>query len=73
MKKIIATVLATVMILSILATIAIVPTTAAESTDGGDWAVYASAETYEDENGEPRVQAVIRSFDIEKLNTIASV
>ena len=53
MKKIIATVLATVMILSILATIAIVPATAAdEDKDSGDWAVYAPAKTYKDENGE---------------------
>lgn len=52
MKKIIATVLATVMILSILATIAIVPATAAESEDGGDWAVYAEAKTYKNEDGE---------------------
>lgn len=52
MKKIIATVLATVMILSVLATIAIVPATAAVSEDGGDWAVYAPAKTYKDENGQ---------------------
>ena len=51
MKKIIATVLVTVMILSILATIAIVPA-AAEEVGTGDWAVYAEAKTYKDENGE---------------------
>ncbi len=52
MKKIIATVLATVMILSILATLAIVPATAAEENkDGGDWAVYQDPKTYQDDDG----------------------
>lgn len=53
MKKIIATVLATVMILSILATLAIVPATAAEDKDTGDWAVYADPGAYKDEGKEP--------------------
>ncbi len=52
MKKIIATVLATVMILSILATLAIVPAAAAEETkDGGDWAVFQDPKTYQDDDG----------------------
>ncbi len=52
MKKIIATVLATVMILSILATIAIVPATAAEGEGTGDWAVYTDPASYKNEGGE---------------------
>ena len=44
MKKIIATVLSTVMILSVLATMAIIPVAA--STDTGDWMVYATANSY---------------------------
>ena len=52
MKKIIATVLATVMILSILATIAIVPAAAADDKEAGDWAVYQDPGTYKDDGGE---------------------
>ena len=34
---------------------------------------YTTPVNFRDENGEPKSQTVIRSFDVEKLNTIASV
>ncbi len=52
MKKIIATVLAAVMILSILATLAVIPAAAADDKEAGDWAVYTDPGSYKDEGGE---------------------
>lgn len=58
MKKIIASVLVTVMILAALATMAIIPASAA-STDTGDWNVYASAAGYPtDGDGNPDYTSV---------------
>ncbi|MBQ7357176.1 MAG: hypothetical protein IJW65_00390, partial [Clostridia bacterium] len=58
MKKIIATVLTAVMILSALATMAIIPASAAESTETGDWMVYANAHKYPmDGEGNPDYSA----------------
>jgi hypothetical protein len=34
---------------------------------------YNTPVNLQDENGEPKVQTVIRSFDVEKLNEIANV
>ena len=58
MKKIIASVLVTVMILAALATMAVIPASAA-STDTGDWAIYSGASAYlTDAEGNPDYTSV---------------